>query len=370
MHTLNVGIIGTGNIAPAYIRGCAPFEVIKIVACADVLDDRAEAFAVEHGIAAYSVDDLLARDDIDIVINLTIPVAHAEVSLRIIEAGKHAYCEKPLAVNRADGARVVSAAQSAGLRIGCAPDTFLGGGGQTARKVIDEGLIGKPVAATAFWLSRGHERWHPNAGFYYLKGGGPHFDMGPYYLTALVNLMGRVARVSSSAQRTFSERIATSEALKGQVLPVEVNTHVAGTLEFESGAIGTVILSFDVWGNHLPEIEIHGEKGSLSVPDPNRFDGDLRLLKGGTRDWRDVPLRHSTHIGRGAGVADMAYAIQLGRPHRASGDLALHVLDVMQALDESAEQGRRIEIKSTLDQPAALPAGWPDSARDAKTIST
>ena len=283
MQTLKVGIIGTGNIAPAYIRGCAPFDVIELAACADILPDRAQAFAAEHGLEALRVEDLLARDDIDIVINLTIPLAHAEVSLQILEAGKHAYCEKPLAVDRDDGARVVSAAQAAGLRVGCAPDTFLGGGGQTARKVIDDGAIGKPVAATAFWLSRGHERWHPNAGFYYLKGGGPHFDMGPYYLTALVNLMGPVARVSSSARQTFSERVASSEALMGQRLPVEVNTHVAGSLEFESGAIASVILSFDVWGNHLPEIEIHGERGSLSVPDPNRFDGDVRLLKGGDK---------------------------------------------------------------------------------------
>ena len=364
MQTLKVGIIGTGNIAPAYIRGCAPFDVIELDACADILADRAQAFAAVHGLTACSVDELLARDDIDIVINLTIPLAHAEVSLQVLAAGKHVYCEKPLAVSRDDGARVISAAKAAGLRIGCAPDTFLGGGGQTARKVIDDGAIGQPVAATAFWLSRGHERWHPNAGFYYLKGGGPHFDMGPYYLTALVNLMGPVARVSSAAQRTFPERVASSEALMGQVLPVEVNTHVAGTLEFESGAIASVILSFDVWGNHLPEIEIHGEKGSLSVPDPNRFDGHVQLLKGGSSDWTDIPLTHTTNIGRGAGLADMAYALQSGRPHRASGDLALHVLDIMQALDESAAQGRHIEIKSTLDQPAAVPAGLPDGVLD------
>ena len=205
MQTLNVGIIGTGNIAPAYIHGCAPFDVIEITACADILADRARAFAAEHGLAAYSVDDLLARDDIDIVINLTIPLAHAEVSLQILAAGKHAYCEKPLAVDSDDGARVISAAKAAGLRIGCAPDTFLGGGGQTARKVIDDGAIGAPVAATAFWLSRGHERWHPNAGFYYLKGGGPHFDMGPYYLTALVNLMGAGVRASPARRGAPSQ---------------------------------------------------------------------------------------------------------------------------------------------------------------------
>ncbi len=364
MKTLNVGIIGTGNIAPAYIRGCAPFDAIEITACADILLDRAQAFAAEHGIAAYSVTELLSRDEIDIVVNLTIPLAHAEVSLQILEAGKHAYCEKPLAVERADGERIMAAANAAGLRMGCAPDTFLGGGGQTARKAIDDGAIGRPVAATAFWLGHGHESWHPNAGFYYLKGGGPHFDMGPYYLTALVNLMGPVARVSGAAARTFDERVATSEALMGTRLPVEVYTHVAGTLEFASGAIASFIVSFDVWGDTLPMIEIHGETGSLSVPDPNRFDGEVRRLAGGTREWVDLPLTHTTNIGRGAGVADMACAIQSGRPHRASGELAFHVLDIMCALEESSEQGRHIDIQSTLEQPLALPAGLADGELD------
>ncbi len=364
METLNVGIIGTGNIAPAYIRGCQPFDVIKIAACADILTDRAQAFAAEHGLVARSIDELLADDDIDMVINLTIPAAHAEVSLQIIEAGKHAYSEKPLALNRADGEKIMQAAAAQGVRMGCAPDTFLGGGGQTARKAIDDGLIGMPIAATAFFLSHGPESWHPNAGFYYLKGGGPLFDMGPYYLTTLVNLMGPVARVAGSARITFDERIATSDALRGQVLPVEVNTHIAGTLEFENGAIATVITSFDIWGHHLPYIEIHGTDGSLSVPDPNRFDGTVQTVRGGQRAWVDMPLTHTTNIGRGAGVADMAYAIQSGRPHRASGALAFHVLDIMQALEESAAQGVHIDINSTLDQPLAVPAGLADGVLD------
>ena len=364
MQTLNVGLIGTGNIAPAYIDGCAPFEVIEVTACADILADRAREFAARHGLAAYSVDELLERDDIDIAVNLTIPAVHAEVSLQIIAAGKHAYSEKPLAINRADGEKVIRAAEAAGLRLGCAPDTFLGGGLQTARKAIDDGAIGEPIAATAFFMAHGPEAWHPNPGIFYQHGAGPLFDMGPYYLTALVNLMGPVAHVSSSARITFAERIATSEALMGTVLPVEVNTHVAGTLEFENGAIATVVTSFDIWGHHLPNIEIHGTEGSLSAPDPNRFDGDVRLVKGGTREWLDLPLTHTSNIGRGAGVADMAYAIQSGRPHRASGDLALHVLDIMQALEESAAQGRQIEIASTLAQPQALPAGLDDGALD------
>jgi len=361
---LKVGMIGTGNIAPAYIRGCKPFESIELVACADLLMDRAQAFATENEIKAYSIEDLLGAEDIDIIINLTIPAAHAEVSLQIIEAGKHAYSEKPLALNREDGKKIIEAAKAKGVRMGCAPDTFLGGGGQTARKTIDDGVIGKPIAATAFFVSHGPEGWHPNAGFYYLKGGGPLFDMGPYYLTTLINLMGPVARVSGSASITFEERIATSEALNGQVLPVEVNTHIAGTLEFENGAIATVITSFDVWGGNLPRIEIYGEEGSLSVPDPNTFGGVVQALHSDDGAWRDVQLTHTTNIGRGAGVADMAYAIQSGRPHRASGALAFHVLDIMQALEESAAQGKHIDIESTLDQPLAIPAGLADGVLD------
>ncbi len=364
MQTLNVGLIGTGNIAPAYIEGCAPFDVIKITACADILADRAETFAAEHGLTAYSVADLLAREDIDIVVNLTIPKAHAEVSLQIIEAGKHAYSEKALAVTREDGKKIIKAAEAAGLRMGCAPDTFLGGGLQTARKAIDEGLIGAPIAATAVFMSHGPESWHPNPGIFFQKGAGPLFDMGPYYLTALIHLMGPVARVSASARMTFPERIATSEALMGTRLPVEVNTHIAGTLEFESGAIASVITSFDIWGHHLPNMEIHGEAGSMSVGDPNHFHGAIHIVKGGTRKWVEIPHSHSINIGRGAGVADMAYAIHSGRSHRVSGDLAFHVLDVMCALEESSAQGRQIALQSTVEQPLALPAGLADGELD------
>ncbi len=364
MQTLKLGLIGTGDIAPAYIHGCMPFEVIDIVACADLLSDKAKEFAATYGLEAHSVKDLLARHDIDIVINATIPAAHADVSLQIIEAGKHAYSEKPLALDRAEAERVVKAAAAAGLRLGCAPDAFLGGGNQTARYAIDKGDIGKPIAATAFFMSRGPESWHPNPGFLYRRGGGPLFDMGPYFLTALVNLMGPVARVTGSARVTFPERIATSEALMGQVLPVEVNTHIAGTLEFENGAVATMITSFDVWGHHLPAMEIHGADGSLSLQKPNQFNGEVSILKAGTRQWQEIPFSHTPNIGRGAGVADMAYAIQSGRPHRASGDLAFHVLDIMQALEESAAAGQHIEIKSTLDQPLALPAGLADGVLD------
>ncbi len=364
MQTLKVGLIGTGDIAPAYMSGCAPFDVIEIVACADILQDKAEAFAATYGLQAQSVDDLLARPDIDIVINATVPAAHASVALQIIEAGKHAYGEKPLALNRFEAEPVIKAAAAAGLRLGCAPDALLGGGNQTARKAIDDGAIGAPIAATAFFMSRGPESWHPNPDFLYQRGGGPLLDMGPYFLTALVNLMGPVARVTGSARMTFPERIATSEAHMGRVLPVEVNTHVAGTLEFSNGAIATLITSFDVWAHHLPAMEIHGSDGSLALQKPNQFDGEVSLLKAGSREWADIPFSHTTKIGRGAGVADMAYAIQSGRPHRVSGDLAFHVLDIMQALEESAEQGQRITLQSTVEQPLAVPPGLADGVLD------
>ncbi len=364
MDTLKVGLIGTGDIAPAYMRGCAPFDIINIVACADILPDKAEAFATAHGLNAYSVDDLLARGDIDIIINATVPAAHAEVSLQIIEAGKHAYSEKPLAVNRSEAEPLIQAAKAAGLRLGCAPDALLGGGNQTARVAIDDGAIGQPIAATAFFLGRGPESWHPNPDIFYQRGGGPLLDMGPYFLTALVNLLGPVTRVSGSARKTFRERIATSEAHRGRALPVEVNTHIAGALEFANGAIATLITSFDIWGHHLPALEIHGGDGSLSLRKPNMFDGDVQLLQAGSREWEILPFSHTTDIGRGAGVADMAYAIQSGRPHRASGELAFHVLDIMCALEESAVQGRRISVQSRVERPQPLPAGLADGQLD------
>ena len=364
VRTLKVGIIGTGDIAPAYMRGCAPFDVIEIAACADILPDKATAFAAENGLVALPVSELLARDDIEIVINATPPGAHAEVALQILQAGKHAYSEKPLAIDRAEAETVLRAADAGGLRVGCAPDALLGGGNQTARQAIDSGMIGQSIAATAFFLGHGPESWHPNPDFFYQRGGGPLLDMGPYFLTALVNLMGPVARVSASAGISLPERIAGSPGHEGRKLPVAVNTHVAGTLEFGSGAVASLITSFDVWGHHLPPLEVHGRAGSLSVNKPNVFDGDVSLFQAGAREWRTLPFSHTTNIGRGAGVADMAYAIQSGRKHRASGELAFHVLDVMQALEESAAQGRHIDIGSTVERPEPLPRGLADGELD------
>ncbi len=357
---INVGVIGCGKISDAYFRGCAAFGILDVVACADLDIDRARQKAAEHGIPrALSVAELLADPSIQIVINLTVPQAHAEVNQAAIAAGKHVYCEKPLAVTREDGEATIRAAQAAGLLVGCAPDTVLGGGIQTCRALIDQGAIGTPVAATAFMVGHGPESWHPNPGFYYLAGGGPMMDMGPYYLSALITLLGPIRRVTGSARITFPQRIATSPERNGEVLPVEVPTHVAGVLDFASGAVGTIVMSFDVWAAHLPRIEIYGSEGSLSVPDPNTFAGPVLLRRAGEREWTEIPLTHTDAIGRGTGVADMAYALAFGRAHRASGELAFHVLDAMHAFEEASQSGRHIELTSQIERPAAIPAGLP-----------
>lgn len=356
-----VGIIGCGNIANQYFKGCAAFDILEVVGCTDIDGSRAKAKAEEHGVRAYTIDELLNDPEIDIVINLTVPVAHAEVTLAAINAGKSVQSEKPLALTREDGQAIIRAAKEKGVLVGCAPDTFLGGGLQTSRKLIDDGWIGKPVAATAFMLGHGPEAWHPNPDFFYKVGGGPMFDMGPYYLTALVHLMGPVGRVAGSTQVSFPTRYATSTQLPpelyGHAIEVEIPTHVAGVLDFDSGAVASLITSFDVWSHNLPRIEIYGTEGSLSVPDPNTFRGPVKVRRAGASDWSEVPLTHSDQVGRGIGVADMAYALRSGRPHRASGELAYHVLDLMHAFHDSSSSNQHVELTSTVAQPAPLPLG-------------
>ena len=363
---LSVGFIGCGNISGAYVKGCRLFDILEITAMSDLDMQKAREMAQKHGIPKVcTVDELLADGDIDIVLNLTIPAAHAEVSLQAIEAGKHVYCEKPLALDTADGRAILEAAARQGVRVGCAPDTFLGGGLQTCRKLIDDGEIGEPVAATAFMMSGGPESWHPNPVFYYAAGGGPLFDMGPYYLTALIHLLGPITRVTSAARVSFAERIATSEARYGERIPVQTPTHVAGLLDFAAGPVGTMITSFDIkGGSELPRIEIYGSQGTLSVPDPNTFKGPVRLKRAGEKEWQEMPLTHSPHVLRGIGLADMAYGIAGGRPHRASGELAYHVLDLMESLLAASDEGRHIMIASTCARPAALPVGLPDGTLD------
>jgi predicted dehydrogenase len=355
---VKIGIVGCGNISGAYLKVSKGFPGIEIAAVADLDPERARAKATEFGVPrACSVAELLADPDIGIVLNLTIPVAHGEVALAALAAGKSVYNEKPLAVTRDEGQRMLALAAAKGLRVGGAPDTFLGGGHQTCRKLIDDGWIGEPVAATAFMLCHGHESWHPDPEFYYQAGGGPMFDMGPYYLTALVNMMGPVARVAGATRITFPERTITSEKKYGTRVKVETPTHIAGVMEFANGAIGTIVTSFDVWGARVPCIEVYGTEGSLSVPDPNGFGGTV-LVKRGRADWGEVPLTHGyTENTRSIGVVDMALSLGNERPHRASGALAYHVLDLMHAFHDAAAQGRRVDLQSTCERPTALPLG-------------
>ncbi|MBX7132242.1 MAG: Gfo/Idh/MocA family oxidoreductase [Fimbriimonadaceae bacterium] len=353
-----IGIIGCGNIAPIYILNLQKYPGTDVVALADLDRARAEERAKEYGVPrVLGVEELLADQDVDIVLNLTIPNAHAEVAMMALRAGKHVYNEKPLAIERADGVALLALAAERGLRVGCAPDTFLGGSHQTCRELIDARAIGDPVAGQAFMLCHGHESWHPSPEFYYAKGGGPMFDMGPYYLTALVNLLGPVRRVTGSARITFPTRTITSQPKAGTVVSVETPTHVGGVLDFADGAIVQITTSFDVWRHSMPHIEIYGSEGSLSVPDPNGFGGDVRVSRQGG-DWQDVEVvRDYRENSRGLGVLDMALAIQEGRPHRASGALAFHVLDVMHALLEASETGRHIEFSSGISRPEPMPTG-------------
>lgn len=357
MKPVGVGVIGCGNISSAYLTAAKRFPILDIVALADANPAAAEARAKEFGLRACSLEALLADPAVEIVLNLTVPTAHVEVGLRAIAAGKHVHSEKPLGVNVAEARRLIEAADAKGLRLGCAPDTFLGGAHQTARQCIDRGLIGRPIGGTAFFMCPGHERWHPNPGFYYQTGGGPMLDMGPYYVTDLVNLLGPVESVVGVATRTRSERLITSEPLAGTRIPVHVDTHVTGTLLFVSGAAVGVTMSFDVAKHRHVPLEIYGEAGSLLVPDPNYFGGQIEFAAAG-EDWREIPTEHAYADGnyRILGVADMAHALRTHRPHRASGALAYHVLEVMEAFQASSDAGRSIAISSRPPRPAPLPA--------------
>lgn len=356
MDRVGIGIIGCGNISAAYLKAAKVFPSLDVRGLADINPAAAEARGREFDVPAKPVDDLLADPAVEIVVNLTVPKAHVEVGLAAVAKGKHVHSEKPLGVTVAEARRLVEAATAKGVRLGAAPDTFLGGAHQTCRKLIDTGAIGEPLAGTAFFMCPGHERWHPSPAFYYLAGGGPMLDMGPYYITALVNLLGPVKRVAGITSRARPERLITSEPLKGTRIPVEVATHAAGMLEFVSGAVITIAMSFDVARHRHRPIEIYGSTAAMSVPDPNFFGGDIEIATA-AEDWLKVPTEHAYADGnyRIIGVADMARAIRTGRPHRASGDLAYHVLEVMEAVQRSSDEARHIAIDSKPARPAMLP---------------
>ncbi|KQT46295.1 oxidoreductase [Aureimonas sp. Leaf454] len=361
MKPVGIGVIGCGNISAAYLKAARSFPILDIRALGDARPEAAEARAAEFGGRARPVAEILADPDIEIVLNLTIPAVHVEVGLRIVEAGKHAYSEKPLGIDYRDARRLTDAAAARGVRIGCAPDTFLGGSHQAARAFVDAGHLGQPIGGTAFFMCPGHERWHPDPAFYYKTGGGPMLDMGPYYITDLVNLLGPVARVAGLSPEPRRQRTITSAPRNGETIEVEVPTHVAGAIQFANGAVVNMAMSFDVAAHkHLP-LEIYGTEGSLVVPDPNYFGGEVAFRRKGEPDWSPVevtqPYADGNH--RSLGLADMAAAIRANRPHRASGDLALHVLEVMEAFGRSNATGRFVEIETAPARPAPLDADAP-----------
>jgi predicted dehydrogenase len=353
-----IGLVGCGNISTIYLKNAARFGNIEVRAVADLDSARAEAQALAFNVPnVRTPKELIEGDEVDVILNLTIPAAHGAVALEALGNGKSVYNEKPLAVDGNVAAEMLKLAAKNGLRIGCAPDTFLGSSLQNARKWIDSGAIGTPVAAVAFMLSGGPERWHPNPFFFYQAGGGPMYDMGPYYLTALTTLLGPVRRVTGSARITLKQRTIASEPHRGKLIEVEIPTHIAGVLDFVSGPVGTIITSFDVPGrNHLPNMEIYGTGGSMRVPDPNEFDGELLISEAGKKDWRVMPSPFGyAENSRGIGLAEMAQGIVSGRPHRANGQLASHVLDIMHAIHDASERGAHIDLKTDMVRPDPLP---------------
>jgi predicted dehydrogenase len=360
MSKVKVGIIGCGNISSIYLKNCPEFDPINLVACADLDIERAKAQAEKFGIKSYSVQELLEDKEIELVINLTIPKAHAQVCIQALEAGKHVYTEKPLAVTREEGRQILEVAEAKGLRVGSAPDTFLGGGIQTAIQLIEKGEIGTPIGATAFMMSRGHEHWHPDPSFYYDVGGGPMFDMGPYYLTALIAALGPIKRISGSARISYPERTISSEPKAGTKIQVKTPTHISGVLDFASGAIGTMITSFDVFGGStLPRIEVYGSEGTILVPDPNTFGGPVQIRKRDEKEFVEIPLTHQyDQNSRGIGVADMAEAIQQNRNHRANGEIAFHALEAMHGFHDASSNGTYYHMESTCTKPEPLPLNY------------
>lgn len=367
MQKVKIGVIGCGNVSDFYLQNCTEiFDILDVVACADLVSERAKEKAEKYGVPkACTVEELLVDPEIQIVVNLTVPAAHGTVCMNALEAGKNVYVEKPFSIIREEGKKVLDTAKSRELLVGGAPDTFLGGGLQTCQKLIADGWIGKPIAATAYMLLPGHERWHPDPEFFYKFGGGPMLDNGPYLLTALIALMGPIKRATGSASITYTERTITSEPKYGTKIKVEVPTHVAGIIDFQSGAVGNLITSYDVWHTQLPHIEVYGSEGTLAAPDPNIFDGPVFVRRAKADEWSNIPLTHGfTENSRGIGVADMAYCLVSGKRHRASGEQAYHVLDIMQGFQEASESGKHCEIRSTCIRPEPLPLNWPESEMD------
>jgi len=356
---MQIGIIGCGNICDIYFKNLTTrFPWLQVASCSDSITEKAHQKAHQYNISkCYSTEEMLADEDIELVVNLTTPELHTSVNCMALEAGKHVYLEKPFAVTREEAQKTIALASRKKLHVGCAPDTFLGAGIQTCRRIIDGGEIGQVTSAMACMTCHGHESWHPNPDFYYQPGGGPLLDMGPYYLTTLVACIGPMKAISGMSSKAFELRTITGPVRTGDTIPVNTATHLTGTIQFENDALATMVMSFDIWKSQLPRIEIHGTKGSLIVPDPNTFGGEVTLFKQGDEDWTTIDTNDMIYgdNSRGLGVADMVLAVKQQRTARAESSLGVHVLDGMLALQESAEKGQRVVVQSSCKKPDPLP---------------
>ena len=360
MEIARIGIIGCGMISDTYFEASKRFPMLEVACCADMNIALAEEKGRKHGVKAVTVEKLLCDPSIELVVNLTPPKAHNAVDKAILNAGKHAYSEKPLGVDLAEAGEVLRLAEERHLALGCAPDTFLGGGQQTARKLIDDGWIGKPIAGLAIDMSRGPETWI-HAPFFYDIGAGPMLDIGPYFVTSLVNLLGPVESVTAVTGKGAATRVGGPDTMP-HIYPVNVDTHQTGVLKFVNGTLVTMVQSFEVYAHTHAPLEIYGSEGSISLSHPNTFGGPVKVFRHGCGDeWKEMALSHGyCENSRIVGVADMVMALREKRPHRASGALAYHVLEVMLAFCESCRQGRTVEIKSRCERPAPLPLGLRD----------
>jgi predicted dehydrogenase len=361
---MQVGIVGAGNISATYIATLHMFDFVRVKSVYDLYDAPAHKLAAQFGVEAVSLDAMLADPEIGLVINLTTPTAHYPISKRALLAGKHLYSEKPLGVSMQEADELMAIARAGNLRLGCAPDTFLGGGHQLTRRLLDEGAIGTTLSATAMLLLPGHEYWHPNPAFFYGRGGGPMLDVGPYYVTNLIALLGPVREVMGMAKITHTERKVHTDPRRGETISVLTPTHLTGVMEFHSGATITIATSFDVKRHKHNQIELYGSEGSLVTPDPNNFTGKVELFREGNDDWQEVAVDHPYtegvpgHLGlRGLGAAEMVDSLRAGRPHRVSSELAFHALEVMTAFERSSQSRRAVAIHSACGRPDPIPRG-------------
>lgn len=363
---VGVAVIGAGNISTQYLDNLTNFPDVRVLVVADLDEEVAAARAEKYGIEiSGGVATALNHPDVEIVVNLTNPAAHVEVATAAVNAGKHVWSEKPFSLDRESGLGLLKAADAAGVRLGCAPDTFLGAGLQTARRLVDAGAIGTPLTAQTVFQTPGPESWHPNPAFLFQEGAGPVFDMAPYYLTALVQAFGPLDRVVAVGGAARPTRVVGSGPKAGEEFAVEVPTHVSAIAQFESGATSQSVYSFESPRTQTGFIEITGTEATLSLPDPNNFDGDIRIWHDGDEEWTVIPATGPSH-GRGMGVVDMARAIRSGEEHRATGEQAYHVLDAMVSMIESVETGAFVTVASTVARSAALPEGWDPAAATLK----